>query len=256
MTILLTNDDGIDSLGLQKLAEIVSQFSKEIYIVAPDSQRSAVSHQITVREELLVRNIAFSIPVRAAYSCSGSPADCVKIAVRELLPVKPDFVISGINYGYNVGYDTIYSGTVAAAMEGMYYGIDSIAVSTDRDRFELVEKYLPQIVKECMQNSVREAAIWNINFPDCSVSECQGISKVVPGIFSQFIDFYEKREVTKDCTAYKISNVKCLYEEEEGTDVHAIKNNYIAVGTLGYDFLKGRRQDAYEVTGVQTGSVL
>lgn len=115
MRILITNDDGINAAGIKKLAEIVTKISDEVYIVAPSGQRSAVSHSITVKEPLHIRRVPFPFGVKAAYSCSGMPADCVKAAVHAVLQERPDIVISGINNGHNMGYDTIYSGTVAAA---------------------------------------------------------------------------------------------------------------------------------------------
>lgn len=129
MKILITNDDGIDASGLRKLAEIVVKLSDEVYVVAPSGQRSAVSHSITVGKALRVRQVPFPVGVKAAYSCSGMPADCVKAAVHAILQERPDVVISGINKGYNMGYDTVYSGTVAAAREAVYQGIKGIAVS-------------------------------------------------------------------------------------------------------------------------------
>lgn len=247
MTILLTNDDGWNSAGIAKLAEIALQLTNEVYVVAPKGQRSAISHGITVRDVLRVERVDFPLPVKDAYSCSGTPADCVKLAVRELLPQKPDVVISGINFGYNLAYDTVYSGTVAAAMEGMYYGIESFAISTEGEQFALVDLYLKEILQDCMKKSIKEHAIWNINFPACDQSGYQGIRETKPGIFSQFLDFFDKNEVTEGVWDYKMSNVPCLYEEPD-TDVDAVKNGYISIGTLNCDFLKGRTTDAYLVT--------
>ena len=122
MRILITNDDGIDAAGIRKLAEIAIKISDEVYIVAPSGQRSAVSHSITVGSALRIRRVPFPVGVRAAYTCSGMPADCVKVAVQAILREKPDVVISGINYGHNMGYDSVYSGTVAAAREAVYQG--------------------------------------------------------------------------------------------------------------------------------------
>lgn len=247
MTILLTNDDGWDAPGIAKLAEIALQFTKDVYVVAPAGQRSAISHGITVRDALRVERVAFPVPVKAAYSCSGTPADCVKLAIRELLPVKPDYVFSGINFGFNLAYDTVYSGTVSAAMEGMYYGVESYAISTDGDQYELVDRYLLDILKNCMGHKLESHAIWNINFPACGLAGYQGILHTKPGSFSQYLDFFEKIEVAEGVWDYKMSNVPCLYEEPD-TDVDAVKTGYISIGTLQCDFLAGRHADAYEVT--------
>ena len=165
MRILITNDDGIDAAGIRKLAQIAVKISDEVYIVAPSGQRSAVSHSITVAEALRIRRVPFSVEVKAAYSCSGMPADCVKVAVQAVLDRRPDVVISGINNGHNMGYDSVYSGTVAAAREAVYQGIKGIAVSTWREEHALVDRYLEEILRDAIDRKMLPHEIWNINFP-------------------------------------------------------------------------------------------
>ena len=123
MKILITNDDGISSKGMKHLAEVLSS-KHEVWIVAPDQERSAVSHGVTLRTAVQFFNLAERV-----YSCSGTPADCILYSLKGALPVIPDLVISGINRGYNIGTDVVYSGTVAAAREGVFQGVPSIAVS-------------------------------------------------------------------------------------------------------------------------------
>ena len=154
MRILITNDDGIDAAGLGKLAEIAVKISDEVTIVAPSGQRSAVSHSITVGQPLRIRRVPFPVAVQAAYSCSGMPADCVKVAVQAILDKRPDVVLSGINNGHNMGYDSIYSGTVAAAREAVYQGIRGIAVSTWKENYALVDRYLEKILRDAMDRKM------------------------------------------------------------------------------------------------------
>ncbi len=175
MRILITNDDGIDAAGIRKLAEIATKISDEVYIVAPSGQRSAVSHSITVGRALRVRRVPFPVAVRAAYSCSGMPADCVKVAVQALLDKKPDVVISGINNGHNMGYDSVYSGTVAAAREAVYQRIKGIAVSTWKEHYALVDRYLETVLRDAINRRMLTHEVWNINFPACGPEECRGI---------------------------------------------------------------------------------
>ena len=116
--ILIVNDDGIESPGLRVLAEAAAQIG-EVWVVAPEQQCSGMSQKISIFEETPIRRRELPIPVRAAWSLGGTPADCVKAAVNHLLPVKADYLFSGINLGYNAGYDVAYSGTIGAAMEGL-----------------------------------------------------------------------------------------------------------------------------------------
>ena len=130
INILLVNDDGIDSLGIRSLAKALTGLG-EIWIVAPAIQRSAVGHGITVRRGMKVRKVEVE-GAKAAWSIDGKPADCVKLAVTELLPEPMDLLLSGINEGPNLGTDTLYSGTVAGALEGAFNEIPSLAVSLAR----------------------------------------------------------------------------------------------------------------------------
>ncbi len=190
MKILITNDDGIDASGLRKLAEIVVKLSDEVYVVAPSGQRSAVSHSITVGKALRVRQVPFPVGVKAAYSCSGMPADCVKAAVHAILQERPDVVISGINKGYNMGYDTVYSGTVAAAREAVYQGIKGIAVSAGGDDYALADCWLERILRTLMDRKTASHEVWNINFPECGLEECRGIMETVPATYPYYKDAF------------------------------------------------------------------
>ena len=237
MWILITNDDGIDAAGLGKLAEIAVKISDEVTIVAPSGQRSAVSHSITVGQPLRIRRVPFPVAVQAAYSCSGMPADCVKVAVQAILDKRPDVVLSGINNGHNMGYDSIYSGTVAAAREAVYQGIRGIAVSTWKENYALVDRYLEKILRDAMDRKMLPHEIWNVNFPSCSPEECQGIKETLPVPFPRYKDVYQVSKMSEDEWEYALVDEE--YEQVgEHTDFHAVEHNYISVGALECSVLR------------------
>lgn len=172
--ILIVNDDGIESYGIAKLAAMAANFG-DVWVVAPEGQCSGMSQRLTIFSELNVQEREFPATVRAAYSVSGTPADCVKVALKSLLPVWPDYVFSGINAGFNAGYDIAYSGTVGAAMEAVLHDIPAIAFSTQHDgSYEITDKYLMPIAEELMQKS-NAGEIWNVNFPGGQACDFKGI---------------------------------------------------------------------------------
>ena len=143
--ILITNDDGINADGLVRLARAAAEFG-EVWVVAPDSQRSAMSHSVTLRHPIEAWQVDFQVPGVRAYACDGQPADCVRIGVLNIVPGKPDHVLSGINYGYNLASDLQYSATAGAAFEAAFQKIHSIAFSEDAgDIHEVTDRYLKGI---------------------------------------------------------------------------------------------------------------
>ena len=145
--ILITNDDGIDADGLVRLARAAVEFG-EVWVVAPDSQRSAMSHGVTLRESIQVWKVDFPVPGVHAYACVGKRADCVRIGVLNIVPGKPDHVFSGINYGYNVATDIQYSATAGAAFEAAFQKIHTIAFSEDSCEIQDVTyRYLKEIIE-------------------------------------------------------------------------------------------------------------
>lgn len=236
MRILLTNDDGINADGIYKLAEIVTKITDEVYIVAPNQERSGVSHGITVRESLKIKKQDFPFGVKA-YSCSGTPADCVKAAVHAIMPAKPDFVISGINHGYNVGFDTVYSGTVAAARDAAYQGIKSAAVSAFSRDFRIADLYLKDIIEDIVEKDLQYHEIWNINFPSCEPNVCKGIKTSYPSMKSFYMDSYEKKAIGAE--EWEIRLIDDFTKEHDHTsDVHAVNNGYVSVGKIVCDTLR------------------
>lgn len=172
-TILLTNDDGIGAEGLAELARILSG-AGELYVAAPDRPRSAASHSVTPDGLLAAEPFAFPAACAAAWRTSGTPADCVRLGVEALLPRKPDLVVSGINRGPNFGPDTLYSGTVAAAMEGRLYGIPSIACSLDGGDFGACRACLAELIAALAALPDAARYTWSLNLPSCPAEDYRG----------------------------------------------------------------------------------
>ena len=172
---LIVNDDGIHSEGIVRLAQAASRFGR-VWVAAPDEQCSGMSQKISIFDPILVRPYDFPAPVEAAWSIGGTPADCVKVAVGYLLDGAPDLVLSGINNGYNAGFDNAYSGTIGAAAEALMKGIPAIAFSRGLNAdFEVAEHYLPLLLEELMAAPPVPWELWNVNFPAVPLRDCKGV---------------------------------------------------------------------------------
>ncbi len=228
--ILITNDDGIDADGIIRLARAAKEFG-EVWVVAPESQRSAVSHGITLRHSIEAWKVDFPVSGVHAYACDGKPADCVRIGVLNIVPGKPDHVFSGINYGYNVATDLQYSATAGAAFEAAFQKIHTIAFSEDAcELHEVTDRYLQEIIAELLDKPLGINQIWNVNFPSCRLSECNGIlrdRKVSTEVF--YKDRYTETMVSEGRISYMVEGIR-NYSASEGTDLKAILDNYVSVG--------------------------
>jgi len=252
MKILLTNDDGINAEGLYELYCHIKDIA-DVHIVAPDIERSAVGHAITISDPLRVtkvkRNNAFF-----GYAVSGTPADCVKIAVRSILDEKPDLVISGINKGPNTGISVLYSGTVSAATEGTLLGIPSIAVSlttyTDPD-FKFAAGFIKKLAPKIIEKGLPAGTLLNINVPAVPQEEIKGVA-ITKQSNSRFIEEFHKRIDPRGNTYYWLGGEMELLGDNSGSDHEAIKQNKISVTPLYFDltdhkFLEQLRQWELEV---------
>lgn len=230
--ILIVNDDGIESYGIAKLAAMAANFG-DVWVVAPEGQCSGMSQRLTIFSELNVQEREFPATVRAAYSVSGTPADCVKVALKSLLPVWPDYVFSGINAGFNAGYDIAYSGTVGAAMEAVLHDIPAIAFSTQHDgSYEITDKYLMPIAEELMQKS-NAGEIWNVNFPGGQACDFKGIIRGAEAAQSFFFENdYQKLEQEGKIVFTPFAKLLGPNDAPKGTDVWAVLNGYIAIGRI------------------------
>lgn len=241
--ILVVNDDGIEAQGIKHLVKMAMELG-EVWVVAPAAQCSAMSQRITVNASLEVRKVDFLIEGVDtsgvhAYSVSGTPADCVKIGVLDILPAKPDFVFSGVNLGYNAGFDIVYSGTLGAAMEGIMLGIPALAFSCEgnissdgRYNFDVTDKYMPDIARELMEKPLPKNQVWNVNFPCCPLEELKGIKYgCIPAKRQFYSDHYDKTEISADSYLLHADGIPST-EGREGTDIGAVTAKYISVGTV------------------------
>ena len=234
MRILITNDDGIGAPGIRRLAEMAASLG-EVWVVAPENQCSAMSHRITIRGQMTARRVDFPVPAASAWSLAGTPADCVKVALMYLMrDHRPDMVFSGVNHGYNAGYDIAYSGTVGAAMEAMMQGVPAMAWSTEAvDCHEVEDRYMREIAAELLAKKAPEGGIWNVNFPGCALADCRGIrwdTTVAP--IQVFKESYSPN-LTDDGEVLTIGATKTVSSETpEGTDLRAVLENYISVGIV------------------------
>ena len=236
--ILITNDDGIDADGIIRLARVARKYG-EIWVVAPEKQMSATSHHITLRKAIEAHPVEFPVEGVTAYSCSGGPADCVRIGSLSIMPEKPDVVFSGINFGYNVASDIQYSGTAGAAFEAGFQQYRAIAFSEGANGVcEVTDKYLDEIIGRYIDEDIPEGHIININFPDCPLSEYKGVltdRTVSRGAF--FRDRYIEEERFEDGGVRLMVFGAPDREAEEGSDMRAVLDGYISVGlvnNIGY----------------------
>lgn len=228
--ILIVNDDGIDADGIVRLAKAAKAFGK-VWVVAPDSQRSAMSHSITLRTTVEAYPCSFPVEDVVAYKTTGTPADCVRIGVLNLVPGGPDVVFSGINYGYNSATDIQYSATAGAAFEAAFQGYPAIAFSEGAsDCHEVTDAYIEKMIEELMDAPLSYGQIWNVNFPDCKLEECKGVlrDRLVShrGFFK---DRYKEEKLENGGISFMVDGI---YNEdaEEGTDFRAIVDKYVSVG--------------------------
>lgn len=232
MRILVVNDDGIRADGIVRLARMAKELG-EVWVVAPREQCSAMSQRITVHADLVVRPETFPVPGVHAYSVEGTPADCVKVALMYLLPEKPDVVFSGINFGYNIGLDIAYSGTIGATMEAIMQGVPAIAFSNESNgNYEVAEAHMLAVTRDLLGQKIADNEIWNVNFPGCGLAKYQGILEVKRTAQSQFyLDHYE-RETYED-GSFRLSAAGIpVTEGAEGTDMRAVLDGYISVGKV------------------------
>ncbi len=231
--ILITNDDGIVSDGIIRLAAEAIKFG-EVYVVAPDSERSAASHSITLRHTIQVYPHDFPVAGVKAYSCSGTPGDCIRVGSLSVMPDKPDVVMSGINFGYNVASDIQYSATVGAALEGEFQGYHSIAFSEGiTGCHEVTDRYLHEIMEELLTKEYKSGFAYNVNFPHCKLNECKGVlwDRTVSRKAFYTDSYKEVEKLENGGVSYMVDGVFHAVNEE-GTDFGAIIDNYVSIGLV------------------------
>lgn len=240
MRILLSNDDGYFAPGLAALAEALAPLG-EITVVAPERNRSGASNSLTLDRPLSVRRAS-----NGFYFVNGTPTDCVHLAVTGLLDHQPDMVISGINDGANMGDDTIYSGTVAAAMEGYLFGIPSIAVSMSQHQpqnFATAARVVLEMVKRFQANAFPPPVLLNINVPDVPYEQIQGMKVVRLGKRHK-AEPVIKWVTPRGETVYWVGAAGSAQDAGEGTDFHAIEQRMVTITPLQIDLTQYAQLDA------------
>ncbi len=239
MRILLANDDGIHSPGITTLARKLSEYH-EVYVVAPDRERSAAGHSLTLHHPLRVEKMEFGYDAGVkAWTTNGTPGDCVKIALNAVLKDKPDLLISGVNNGPNLGADILYSGTVSAAMEGAVLGYPSIAVSLcgsegNSSDFSYAADFITKFVPRIGDINFPKKTILNINVPAVEPTEIVGIKITTLGT-RMYTDKYEKRLDPRGKTYYWLAGEFLDTCDEESSDIIAIKNNKISITPVTFE---------------------
>lgn len=231
--ILITNDDGIDADGLMRLAQAAQEFG-EVWIVAPDSQRSAASHSISLHRPIDLYPVTCPVQGVRAYKCTGTPADCVRAGSLSVMPDRPEVVLSGINKGYNTASDIQYSATAGAAFEAVFQGIPGIALSEGfGDCTDVTGAFLDEVLAELLDRPFVPGRIWNVNFPDCPLEECRGILRdrtVSRGMF--YRDSYQVVEELPDGGVRLMVHGEYNEDAEEGTDFAAVVAGYVSIGQV------------------------
>jgi 5'-nucleotidase len=238
--ILVTNDDGITAPGLRALIAIMKDIG-DVIVVAPDSPQSGMGHAITIDNTLYSKKVVIDSEKGAPseYSCSGTPADCVKLALKVILDRKPDICVSGINHGSNASINVIYSGTMSAAIEAGIEGIPAIGFSLcdyswDAD-FTPALKSVKKIVLEALKNGIPKGTVLNVNIPKINTSfEPKGI-KICRQAKANWKEQFDKRTSPTGKEYFWLSGEFELLDEGDDTDIAAISNGYVSVVPTQFD---------------------
>ncbi len=232
MNILLTNDDGFYAEGLNFLKEYFEKTEHRIFIVAPDSEKSGFSHSITLKDTIRLVKHKDNLWV-----LKGTPVDCVTLALLGLVPEKIDIVVSGVNHGPNIGKDTIYSGTVAAARQGGLHNIPSIALSVNTwgepIYFENVKYFMENYFFKLMLKKI-SGYFYNVNFPNIKFEDLKGIKKTIPCQSHYYKDELVSFDSPNHGKYFWIKGDYPIFENDEGTDAGAVKNGYISVSAIKF----------------------
>jgi 5'-nucleotidase len=230
-TILLTNDDGIRAEGLTTLEKCLSGLGK-VVTVAPESEQSATSHAITLDQPLRIKEYSSN-----RFSVSGTPADCVLLAVHGILDLKPDLVVSGINHGPNMGEDVAYSGTVAAAVEGHILGINSMAVSVtswEPSHFDAAAGISRYLAEQILSREMGGPLLWNANIPDLSATDIKGI--LITQLGSRiYNDIIVRNTDPRGKDYFWIGGGEPGWSKDENSDFAAVSSGYISITPLRID---------------------
>ncbi|MCB0733326.1 MAG: 5'/3'-nucleotidase SurE [Flavobacteriales bacterium] len=235
--ILVSNDDGITAPGIKALVEVVMEFG-EVVVVAPDSPQSGMGHAITITEPLRLDQSNYFGPEVQAYQCSGTPADCVKLAIDKVLHRKPDLLVSGINHGSNSSINVIYSGTMSAAVEGAIDGIQAVGFSLldyalNAD-FDGAKSIVRRVVSGVLKHGMPADTLLNVNIPMGPVESLNGI-KICRQARAKWVEEFDERTDPYNRRYYWLTGKFKDLDHGEDTDEWALKHNYASVVPVQFD---------------------
>ena len=254
MHILLTNDDGIYAPGLAAMERQLLPLG-DVTVVAPLTEQSGVGHSITYLTPLMAREVFDAEGRRRGWAVEGSPADCVKLAIAELCPVRPDLVVSGINSGQNAGINVLYSGTVAAAIEGAFFGVTSIAVSLEYKEdtgYDPAAEQAATIIQQILDQKDDEPQLYNLNIPQAALGKSVEV-RVVPTATAPWGEDFEKRLDPRRRPYYWATGLQPDPPSDEETDLRALRAGYITLSPLKFDM--NRREKLAEMQTWQLGQL-
>lgn len=235
--ILVTNDDGITAPGIRALIDVMSQIG-DVVVVAPDKPQSAMGHAITMNNMLYLNRITPGNSTVTEYNCSGTPVDCVKMAISEILKQKPDLCVSGINHGSNSSINVIYSGTMSAAVEAGIEGIPAIGFSLldyewDAD-FDQIKSFVKKITLETLEKGLPLGTVLNVNFPKLKEDQIKGI-RICRQAKAYWKERFDKRQTPQGKDYYWLTGEFVNEDRGEDTDEWALEHEYISVVPVHYD---------------------
>lgn len=235
--ILVSNDDGITAPGIRCLISVMNEIG-EVVVVAPDSPQSAMGHAVTINSTLYCSSVTIDKGPQKEYSCSGTPADCVKMANHEILKRKPDLCVSGINHGSNSSINVIYSGTMSAAVEAGIEGIPAIGFSLldynwDAD-FESAREFIKDITLNALKEGIPKGVVLNVNIPKLKKEEIKGV-KICRQAKARWVEEFDKRVNPQGREYYWLTGEFINEDKGNDTDEWALQNGYISVVPVQYD---------------------
>lgn len=237
--ILVTNDDGITAPGIRALIKMMNEIG-EVYVVAPDSPQSGMGHAITINSTLFCEKIKIDEGEQSdrEWACSGTPVDCVKLAITRILPRKPDLCVSGINHGSNSSINVIYSGTMSAAVEAGIEGIPAIGFSlcdfSYSADFMAAKKLIQKIVLESIDKEMPKGMVLNVNIPKLPEKELKGI-KVCRQAKAVWVEDYDERKDPRGRTYYWLTGKFENLDKGEDTDERALEEGFVSLVPIQYD---------------------
>ena len=234
--ILITNDDSVNAKGIRSLIQTAKQFGR-VVVVAPDKAQSGMGHAITINHPLRLHRVDLFDGIES-YACSGTPVDCVKLAIYEVLKCKPDLLLSGINHCENTSTNVLYSGTMSAAIEGAMEGIHSIGFSladysSDAD-FSACQPFIEKIIIKTLDSGLSANTCLNVNFPNLSIDKIKGI-RICSQAHAFWADRFDKRLDQFGNPYFWLTGDFAEVNPKENTDLEALKNGYVSIVPTHFD---------------------